>query len=306
MSEPHSPNSRLLHLTGGAGQLAVELWDHPDDHDTIIVFSHGGGQTRHSWQRTAERLYSDGWTVATFDARGHGDSGWSESGSYNFTDIADDLAGVINQLNQVLSPAQDQSPTPRKTTLIGASMGGAASLIAQARNPHLATALVLVDVTPRVELKGLERIHQFVTAAPGGFDNLEQVAAAVTAYNPTRPTPPRIEGLRKNLRTRDGRLHWHWDPKVFSGGKEGVDIDPAQQLEQAAAAITTPTLLIRGSRSDIVTDEGVNTLRRLIPHAQVSTVLGAGHMVVGDDNDQFTTELGEFLRQYGPKAQEPK
>ncbi|MGG7102434.1 alpha/beta fold hydrolase [Rhodococcus sp. 24CO] len=304
MSEPYSPNSTLLDLTGGAGRLAVELWDNPDDHSTLILLSHGGAQTRHSWRRTAERLYSDGWTVSTFDARGHGDSGWSESGNYNFTDLADDVVDIIDQLNRVLSSAQDQPPTPRKVILVGASMGGAAGLIAQARNPHLATALVLVDVTPRVELEGLERILQFVTAAPDGFDNLEQVAAAVTAYNPTRPTPPRIEGLRKNLRTRDGRLHWHWDPKFFSGGKEGDDIDLAQQLEQAAAAITTPTLLIRGSRSDIVTDEGVNTLRRLMPHAQVSTVLGAAHMVAGDDNDQFTTELGEFLRQHSRQEEQ--
>ena len=43
----------------------------------LTVLLHGGGQTRHSWKGTADQLIESGYRVATYDARGHGDSGWS-------------------------------------------------------------------------------------------------------------------------------------------------------------------------------------------------------------------------------------
>ena len=51
-----------------------------------------------------------------------------------------------------------------------------------------------------------------------GFGSLEEVADAVAAYNPHRPRPTDLSGLKKNVRQRDdGRWVWHWDPRFMTG-----------------------------------------------------------------------------------------
>ncbi|MDT9165828.1 hypothetical protein RSW31_25440, partial [Escherichia coli] len=59
--------------------------------------------------------------------------------------------------------------------------------------------------------------------------------------------------------------------------------------------VTEPTMLIRGSRSDIVSDESVAHLLRHLPHAYTHEVADAGHMVAGDDNAVFLDQLEWFL-----------
>lgn len=273
-------------FTGGAGRLAGDLWNAAGTR--AVMLAHGGGQTRHSWRRTAAALYRHGYTVATFDARGHGDSDWSDGAEYSFDDLTGDLADVVAQVRWRTGVG--------RPVLVGASMGGIAALLALAADPALASALVLVDVTPKVEADGIDRVHRFVTGAPNGFADLAEVAAAVSAYNPHRRTPGNLDGLRKNLRRGvDGRWYWHWDPAFFQVRRVATAEDLQRTLERAARRITVPTLLIRGTASDIATDDGVELLRQLIPHAVVADVGGAGHMVAGDDNDVFAAALRSFL-----------
>jgi pimeloyl-ACP methyl ester carboxylesterase len=81
----------------------------------------------------------------------------------------------------------------------------------------------------------------------------------------------------------------------------GLDGVPSQRyaseerLSDAARRITVPTLLVRGGASDLLTQEGVDHLLSLIPHARAVDVGGAGHMVAGDRNDHFNAAIIEFL-----------
>ena len=180
--------------------------DRPSRGTALLL--HGGGQTRHSWKRTAERLAADGWTTITLDTRGHGDSGWSADADYSMDAFVGDLLGVCATL-------------PEPPVIIGASLGGLTALVAEGENPGTARALVLVDVAPRVEDEGTSRIHDFMAGAPEGFASLDEVADAVAGYNTHRPRPKNVDGLRKNVRLReDGRWHWHWDPAFIRGGDE--------------------------------------------------------------------------------------
>ena len=88
----------------------------------------------------------------------------------------------------------------------------------------MAAGLVLVDVAPRLEQEGIERIAEFMLGNLDGFADLEEVADAVAAYNPHRPRPKDLSGLRKNVRQRDdGRWYWHWDPPFLLGGSPRRD-----------------------------------------------------------------------------------
>jgi peroxiredoxin len=135
-----------------------------------------------------------------------------------------------------------------------------------------------------------------------GFASLGDVADAIQRYNPHRPRPTDLDGLRKNLRQHeDGRWYWHWDPRFLSGRLGGDDetrsslVDP-QRLEAAARAIDVPTLLVRGRVSDLLSEEGARELLALVPQARLVDVGGAGHMVAGDRNDLFNDAVIEFLR----------
>ncbi len=129
------------------------------------------------------------------------------------------------------------------------------------------------------------------------FAYLEEAAAAVASYNPERKRPNGPSGLMKNLRRRDdGRLYWHWDPRIL---KEKPSAEPpswTQELLDAASGVSIPTLLVRGGHSDIVDDAGVEELRQLVPQTEIFDVPEAGHMVAGDRNDAFNDGVVEFLK----------
>ncbi len=256
-----------------------------------VVLLHGGGQTRHAWRTSAQRLAERGWQTHAIDLRGHGDSEWAPDGNYTIDAFADDLRAVASSMD-------------RPPVVVGASVGGLVALIAHAESTppdSLLAGLVLVDVAPRIEPTGVARIGDFMTAHLDGFASLEDVADAVAAYNPHRPRPTDLSGLAKNVRQRDdGRWYWHWDP-AFVGGRFGSSDETrssmlaSTRLQDAARSLTIPTLLVRGRMSDLLSEEGARELLQLVPHARLVDVAGAGHMVAGDRNDLFNDAVAAFL-----------
>jgi pimeloyl-ACP methyl ester carboxylesterase len=166
--------------------------------------------------------------------------------------------------------------------------------------PGTLAGLVLVDVTPRLDRGGVEKIISFMSERMhDGFASVEEAAEAIASYLPHRKRPDSLDGLSKNLRLHaDGRYRWHWDP-AFISARAHDDRTPADieaELVAAAAALEVPVLLVRGARSELVTDAHVEEFLRLVPHASHADVKGAGHMVAGDRNDAFADEVLEFLQ----------
>ncbi len=262
--------------------LAADAWGDP--HDPPVLFLHGGGQTRHAWGGAAERIAASGWRTISLDLRGHGESDWSPSGDYSITAFADDIRQVAHAL--------EHAPV-----LVGASLGGSASLHAEAaEDEDLSQGLVLVDITPQANPVGVERIQTFMLSGMDGFDTLDDAAAAIAAYTPQRKRATNYEGLKKVLRERDGRYYWHWDPALMRIVKlAGEPQAPTPVDAQMLSRVHVPTLLVRGMLSDIVTDEGVAILTNGIKDVEIVEVGGAGHMIAGDKNDQFSDAVVAFL-----------
>jgi pimeloyl-ACP methyl ester carboxylesterase len=177
---------------------------------------------------------------------------------------------------------------------VGASLGGLIALLAAGEAGAPAAALVLVDITPTPSRVGSAPIRAFMAANPDGFESLEEAAEAVARYLPHRARPPRPDGLMKNLRERDGRLHWHWDPRFIDRASRDVDIE-GDRLSRAAVAVRAPVVLIRGEHSELVGDAQADDFSRLLPQAEVVTVKGARHMVAGDQNSEFGRALLRYL-----------
>ncbi len=287
MTELSKSGFRTRRFTASDGLVLSADVGGPEGAPRVILL-HGGGQTRHSWSGAMRALVKAGYQVINLDARGHGESEWSPTRAYAIHDRIKDIHAVVDGCDEPFA-------------LVGASMGGLTSIHAVGEGLSPA-AIVLVDIVPDMEPKGVERIVSFMNAHHGGFASLDEAADAVAEYYPERPRPRDPSGLMKNLRLRDnGRLYWHWDPVMF-----GVE-DPSQFHEPLQRSTRTlgkrkdvAVLLVRGKLSDIVSDSSVKSFREKVPFAEMVDVSDAGHMVAGDKNDAFNNAVFDFLGRHMP------
>jgi len=276
-----------LEFRGWGGlRLQGDAWGKPQNRP--VLFLHGGGQTRHSWGKTATVLAEQGWYAVSLDLRGHGDSDWDDARDYRIEAFVEDVAGIIREIGP---PA----------VLVGASLGGITSLLLTGEfYPELSAGLVLVDVTPRLEKTGVERILNFMRGGHEGFDSYEEAAEAIASYNPHRDYKKDITGLERVLRRKDdGRLYWHWDPDVIHEDFIFQEADYGR-FRDAAKNVKVPTLLVRGKETDVVSVAGAHEFLEYVPHAEFVDVTGAGHMVAGDRNDAFSEAVVNFLQKFPP------
>jgi pimeloyl-ACP methyl ester carboxylesterase len=278
---------------GAAGNRLVA--DVFGDSGSPVLLLHGGGQTRHAWRATAQAIARKGHTAYALDQRGHGDSEWVANGAYEFSDYAADVKVVAAELTRRCGV---------RPIVVGASLGGIAALLAEGQSQcgngaNIFSALVLVDITPRVDMTGVNKILGFMRAhAREGFASIADAAQAVAEYLPHRPRPQSNEGLKKNLRlSPDGRWRWHWDPRFLDGprvaGATRRKLEAA--LIEAARRIRVPALLVRGASSELVKESHAQEFLQLVPHADYIDVGGARHMVAGDRNDHFSAAVVSFI-----------
>ena len=266
-------------------KIAADVWG--SNNQELVILLHGGGQTRHAWGDTGKKLAEAGYHSVALDLRGHGDSEWHADGDYSIRAYKDDLVSIINEIG-------------RPARLVGASLGGMASLLLAGDeiNSDLCTALIMVDIGIYPDPVGSDRIVSFMLSGEGGFNSLEDVAKSISDYLPHRKKPKDLEGLKKNLRSKDdGRYYWHWDPRFIRRRPGSQDREGYFDLQlKAAEKVTIPTLLIRGALSDVVTMEDVDYFLSVISHAKFVEIEKAAHMIAGDRNDIFAEEAIKFLK----------
>lgn len=261
-------------------RLVGQVWG-PDAGRPVILL-HGGGQSRHAWKNTGAVLADAGFRVIAYDARGHGDSDWTDRG-YGIEEMVADLHCVLQQAGT------------RAPVLVGASMGGATSLVAVGEHKVHASALVLVDIAPRMEPAGLTSLQAFMGSHPLGYENLEEAARSISQLLPGRTRPVLKESIARSLRQgADGRYRWHWDPRFLQTPQQLLDREP--RMASSARNVSIPTCLIRGARSELLSREGADAFLQICTGARYAEVPEAGHTITSDNNDAFCVEVLDFLR----------
>ena len=248
-----------------------------------MLLLHGFAQTCHSWDFVALG-FSDDYRVIVLDQRGHGDSDWAADGDYSPETQQNDISAVVSEIGL------------EDFTLMGLSMGGRNSFTYAANNPDRVRALVIVDAGPQNMRQGTQNIRNFVQQ-DDELDSVDAFVERVLKYNPRR-APEQIRGsIMHNLKQLpNGKWTWKYDKRLRRPGRRmGSDPETEKRLWGYLDALQCPTLLVRGGASDIIAMDTADKMHAAIPHSQLATIEGAGHLVMGDSPAGFQRAVTEFL-----------
>jgi esterase len=251
-----------------------------DPASPTILMLHGGSQQAHSWDFVSLPL-SEHYYILALDQRGHGDSDWATDGDYSIEAHQRDIDSIVEAIGL------------NDFHLIGHSMGGRNSYVWASRHPDALRSLVIVDTGPEAQTRGRNRIQSF-RELPDELDSFDEFAQRVQEY--TGRTQEQVLGaLKYSIRQRsDGKWTWKYDKLLRTPGTRNPQWTP-EQLWQAVARITCPTLVVRGGDSDIFADETMRKMQQVIPNCTTVTVPRAGHLVAGDNPADFLRAVQEFL-----------
>ncbi|WKN48944.1 alpha/beta fold hydrolase [Nocardioides sp. Arc9.136] len=249
-----------------------------------VVLIHGWPLSAESWKDQVGALSAAGHRVVAYDRRGFGRSD-KPRGGYDYDQLADDLAGVLDELDL------------RDVTLVGFSMGGG-------------------EVARYITRHGEERLHSVVFAAAVPPYLMQ------TDDNPDGPLPPeQAQGMAADLeKDRDAffddftRQFFSVDGELKVTEQQRQDaIALCHQSDQKAALacmeafggtdfrddlpkVTVPTLVVHGAGDATVPFEGSGKrTHAAIPHSQLVVVDDAPHGFNVSHAEEFNRALLDFL-----------
>ena len=248
----------------------------------IMVLLHGLRGHAHSWDDVSAAMYQD-FHVLALDQRGRGDSDWASDGDYSTEAYVADLAAFCEAMG--LDPF----------VLVGHSMGGRNSMAFTARYPEKVQKLIIVDVGPVLDPKGAERIGREIREVPEEFDSFEAIVEYMVKQN--RFAADSVLRRRLQYATKElpnGKLGWRYDLAIREQRRQGT-VAPAPNLWPALAQITCPTLIVRGTDTDLLSSEAAQQMEEALAQGTLVEVPRAGHMVFEDNPEDFISRLTSFL-----------
>ena len=275
-TQDNEPVDRFVEVDG----MSFHYLEWGDSANPTILMLHGASQQAHSWDFVSLAL-SDQYHVLALDQRGHGDSDWAPGGDYSVEAHQRDIDGVV------------QACDLREFVLMGHSMGGRNSYIWASRHPGTLKGLVIVDTGPETHRQGQDRIRRF-RELPDELDSFEEFVQRVQEYT-GRSQEQVLGALKYSIRKRsDGKWTWKYDKIMRSPGLGESGWTP-QQLWECVNKIDCPTLVLRGSRSDLFLDETMQRMQEAIADCTTVTISGAGHLVQGDNPADFVVAAKGLL-----------
>lgn len=239
-----------------------------------ILFLHGLGQSRLSWNRQVSAL-ADRFRIITWDLRGHGDSDRPASiAAYSDAGVwADDVHSVIS------------AASLRRPTLVGWSLGGyiVGQYVAKYGSAGI-NGVNLVDAVTKFDYtlfgpSGLEYSPQMTSP------DLEVRTAAIASFlSACFATPPAAGDLNQML-VYNGMVPAELHAAIGQMSADGMD---------EAFASVERLLVTYGAKDTITTLEMSRRLIDLNPRAELSIYDQSGHAPFYEDHSRFNRELSSF------------
>lgn len=240
-----------------------------------IIILHGVFGFLDNWLTVGKTISEQGYQVYLVDQRNHGRSPHGEG--LNYQTFANDLKEFLEQQN-ISNPI-----------LLGHSMGGKTVMEYAVKFPGTYEKLVVADIGPKAYPIHHAKILKGLNAIPiNEIENRQQADDALAGYE---PIPAVRQFLLKNLYRKDeGGFGWRFNLPLLTSdmanvGEEIVSDKPVE----------TPTLFMRGDRSDYILDEDWDGILKLFPHAQLITIENSGHWIQAEQPKAFVKSLIDFL-----------
>ena len=269
-------------------------WGNPGAPPLVLV--HGGRDHCRNWDWVAEEL-APHWHVIAPDLRGHGDSAWSQDGTYMMANYVYDLAQLIHQ--QKLAPV----------TLVAHSLGGNIALRYTGLYPETVSKLVSIEgLGPSPKMLAERYAKGFPTRMRNWIDEQRKLSGRLPRrYATIEDAFARMHEENKHLsaeqarhltlhginQNEDGTYSWKFDNYVRSWPPYDMT---QEDIEELWGRITCPTLLVYGKESWASNPETDGRAKHF-KNARVVTFERAGHWVHHDRLPEFLTLLKEFLGQ---------
>jgi pimeloyl-ACP methyl ester carboxylesterase len=248
-----------LTVTRAGTELVYWTWPGAD-RPTLLL--HGIGNYGRYWDLFAEAIAGRVRLVAP-DARGHGESGRPADG-YAPADFAADALAVLDQLGI------------EQAVVVGHSMGGLHAINLAARHPGRVHALVIVDASPDPLPAGTERARRLLSGRPARFRNHGEARTYLERTSPGYPAAVYENRLTFAFREETGGLVWRSDPAALE--RIMSERVPAAERWDALGRVACPTLVVRGTRSNVLAEDVARRMVQTLPNGRL-VELDAGHNV---------------------------
>ncbi|MFC2969662.1 alpha/beta fold hydrolase [Acidimangrovimonas pyrenivorans] len=258
-----TPHSRYLRL--GAHEMHVTEWGHPEQ--PPLVLWHGLARTGRDFDELARGL-SHRWHVLCPDTIGRGMSSWSRDPDTDYT-IATYAAHALAMLDAY---------GIGRCAWLGTSMGGLIGMdIASGPAAERLSALIVNDIGPELPQAAVDRIVAYAGTLPDFAGMAEAEAWLRQVYAPFGPAEDSFwqRMAECSVRRRDnGVLTLHYDPAIV----RQFEVHPEDfSTWERYETIATPTQLIWGRQSDLLTEEIISRMQASGPRPKVTVYDSCGH-----------------------------
>jgi esterase len=240
-----------------------------------LIILHGLLGTLDNWH-TLSRKFASSYRVLAVDLRNHGRSPHSETLTYEA--MALDVLELID--NQHISTAY----------IIGHSMGGKVAMTLACAQPARISKLIVVDIAPR-SYRWLhdELVDALMSVDLALFQSRQQVDDELANKIPDRAIR---QFLMKNLsRDVSGSFFWKANLATISRYDEELSTEIV-----SSSPFPNPTLFIKGTRSDYVTESDTPLIHDLFPNSRIEPI-EAGHWVHAESPARFAEVVQQFLEE---------
>lgn len=268
------PTYSLIHYTSPDG-LTLAARDYAGAGGPArlpVICLHGLTRNAADFDELAPWIARQSRRVLALDVRGRGDSARDPNpANYNPVTYAGDVAKLMQDLGIA------------RAVFVGTSMGGLITMTLAVQHLDLVAAVVLNDIGPVMSRAGLERIAGY--AGRGSHvGTWEEAADYVKNINQTA-FPDNLDeewdkwARRAFAENPEGGLMLRYDPHIGAALRDGQlrSTSMMARLAFKRMARQRPTLLIRGTLSDLVEENQAHYMRRAAPGMQYAEVPGVGH-----------------------------
>ena len=310
-SRPHQ-HSFLALDPHGFHRVAYNEWGDRRQH-RVVICVHGLTRNCRDFDNLAATL-AGRFRVVCMDVAGRGASDWLEhKEDYGFGLYLSDAASLLALVAHEKQPGPLEKLirrlAPKRSPFIdwiGTSMGGLIGMMLAARANSPIRRLVLNDVGPFISWQALARLKKLHTRRTDRFNNLDEVQEYMrnvcAEFGPLGDEQWAHVAQHSVQPAEDGGYELAWDPAILSAlrintpdniafGNEfllGFDLWPIWN------AVRCPTLVLRGSKSGVLSAATAKRMRKSGPRAQVVDIQGVGHAPWLMHKDQITI-VRDFL-----------